>query len=94
MIIKVLMPNNTTYEKTNITVSGEAQAFEDMGKELSERQLHVRQEALSILMKNFGGSGPSASIYNCAHEWCEKQYTTSGLVKYYDKYYNKSHDNT
>ena len=81
------MPNNATYDKTNITVSGDAKGFEELGKELTERQLHVRQEALRILMANFGGLNPAQSIYECAHEWCEKQYTTSGLVKYYEAYY-------
>jgi len=40
------------------------------------------------LMANFGSSHPSTSIYECAHEWCEKQYTTSGLAKYYKAYYS------
>ena len=84
------MPNNATYDKTNITVSGDAKGFEELGKDLSEKQLQIRQEALRILMANFGGSNPAQSIYECAHEWCEKQYTTSGLVSYYKAYYNNT----
>jgi len=27
------------------------------------------------------------AIYQCAHEWCEKQYTTNGLANYFKAYY-------
>ena len=85
------MPNNVSYDQTNTRVNGTSEKeFDELGKELTERQLHVRQEALRILMANFGGSNPAQSIYECAHEWCEKQYTTSGLVSYYKAYYNNT----
>jgi hypothetical protein len=39
------------------------------------------------LMANFGSSSPATAIYECAHEWCEKQYTTNGLASYFKAYY-------
>ena len=54
---------------------------------------NIRQEALRILTKNFPKASPKL-IYECAHEWSEKQVTTSGLVNYYKAYYNSKHDNT
>ena len=53
----------------------------------------IRQEALTILTKNFPKASPKL-IYECAHEWSEKQVTTSGLINYYKAYYNRKHDNT
>ena len=87
------MPNNTSYDKTDITVSGEAKAFEDFG-EISEEQFKLRQDSLRLLMANFGSTNPAQSIYECAHEWSSKQVTTSGLVNYYKAYYNAKHGNT
>ena len=49
----------------------------------------LRQETLSILLKNFGHTNNNKAIYECADEWCRKQVTTSGLVKYYEAYYNR-----
>ncbi len=55
----------------------------------NEDQMNLRQQALLILFKNFGdGSYSNRSIYECADEWCSKQVTTSGLVKYYKAYYS------
>jgi len=89
------MPNNITYDKSSIREIGHADpAFESLEVTLTEKELNLRQEALGILLHNFGGSGPTASIYNCANEWCQKQATTSGLASYYKAYYNGSHDNT
>ena len=85
-MITKLMPNNTSYDKTDITVSGEAKAFEDFG-EISEEQFKLRQDSLRLLMANFGGANPAQSIYECAHEWSSKQSTTSGLANYYKAYY-------
>ncbi len=50
----------------------------------------IRQEALKILTKNFPNDSPKL-IYECAHEWSEKQVSTSGLVSYYKAYYNREH---
>ena len=49
---------------------------------------NIRQEALKILIKNFPNDSPKL-IYECAHEWSEKQVSTSGLVSYYKAYYNR-----
>ena len=53
----------------------------------SEMQMKLRQETLGILFKNFDDN---KSIYECADDWCSKQVTTSGLVKYYEAYYNRN----
>tara|TARA_R100000458_G_C8239129_1_gene218689 strand:- start:4 stop:282 length:279 start_codon:yes stop_codon:yes gene_type:complete len=50
----------------------------------SEQKMKLRQETLSILMKNFDDN---KSIYECADEWVSKQVTTAGLVSYYKAYY-------
>ena len=50
----------------------------------------LRQETLSILLKNFGHTNNNKAIYECADEWCRKQVTTAGLVKYYEAYYNRA----
>jgi len=49
----------------------------------------LRQETLSILLKEFGSSYSNQGIYECADEWTEKQPTTSGLVSYFKAYYSK-----
>ena len=83
------MPNNVTYDKSEIREIGHADpAFAGLEQTLSERELNLRQEALGILLRNFGGAGPTASIYQCANEWCQKQATTSGLANYYKAYYS------
>tara|TARA_B100000287_G_scaffold22935_1_gene22474 strand:- start:582 stop:842 length:261 start_codon:yes stop_codon:yes gene_type:complete len=85
------MPNNITYDKSEIREIGHADpSFVELKQSLTEKELDLRHEALGILLHNFGGSGPTASIYNCANEWCQKQATTSGLVSYYKAYYNNS----
>jgi hypothetical protein len=89
------MPNNITYDQTDTIVSGEAEkVFEKLGNDISEQQFKVRQDSLRLLMSRFGQENPAQSIYECAHEWSEKQCTTNGLVNYYNTYYNGSHDNT
>tara|TARA_B100000287_G_scaffold361722_1_gene354635 strand:+ start:325 stop:594 length:270 start_codon:yes stop_codon:yes gene_type:complete len=89
------MPNNITYDKSTIREIGQADpAFQELEDSLTQKELELRQDALRILMGNFGTSGPTASIYECANEWCQKQATTSGLVSYYKAYYNGKHDNT
>ena len=89
------MPNNVTYDQTDTIVNGEAEkVFEELGNNISEEQFKVRQESLRLLMSRFGQSNPGKSIYECAHEWSEKQVTTNGLASYYKAYYNGKHDNT
>ena len=58
---------------------------------LTEEQLKLRQQVLMILFKQFGkGKYSNQSIYECADEWIEKGHKiASGVVKYYDAYYNK-----
>ena len=59
------------------------------GWRYSEPHMKLRQEALTILLKNFGdGEYPNRAIYECANEWVEKGHaTTSGLVSYFKAYY-------
>ena len=58
----------------------------------TEAQMKLRQDVLRILFKKFGnGSYSNQSIYECADEWVEKgPKISSGVVKYYDAYYNAS----
>ena len=51
---------------------------------MTEEQLKLRQEVLTILLKNFDDN---RAIYECADDWCSKQVTTSGLMKYFQAYY-------
>ena len=53
---------------------------------LNDEQMKLRQQTLSILLKNFGDN---RAIYECADEWTQKFKTTSGLVKYYETYFAK-----
>ena len=53
---------------------------------LSNEQMELRQQTLSILLKNFNNN---RAIYECADEWTSKFKTTSGLVKYYKTYFAK-----
>ena len=50
----------------------------------SDEQMKLRQQTLSILLNNFDDN---RAIYECADEWCSKQVTTSGLIKYFEAYY-------
>ncbi len=50
--------------------------------------MELRQQALTILLKKYGGEHPNRTMYECADEWCKKQVTTNGLVSYYNAYYN------
>ena len=56
-----------------------------------DEQMSLRQEVLRILFKKFGKVEYSnKSIYECADEWVSKgQKISSGVVKYYEAYYNK-----
>ncbi len=73
----------TTYSQSELKV-GEDWRY-------SKSKMKLRAEALTILIKHFGEGPydeyPNRSIYECANEWCSKQDTTSGLVKYYQAYY-------
>ena len=40
--------------------------------ELTEQELKVRERALLILLKEFGGEKNNKAIYNCAEDWCKK----------------------
>ena len=52
--------------------------------------MHMRQEALAILLKTYGEKYSNKSIYECADEWVAKGFkTTSGIVKYYEAYFSK-----
>ena len=53
----------------------------------SDTRMEVRQQALSILLKNFDNN---KAIYECADDWCGRFKTTAGLVKYYETYYNNA----
>ncbi len=89
------MENNITYDETDTIVCGEAQEyFNSLDAEITEAQFKLRQDSLRLLMGRFGQANPAQSIYECAHEWSCKYSTTSGLVNYYDTYYNGKHDNT
>jgi len=57
--------------------------------ELTEAELKVRERALLILLKEFGGEKNNRAIYACAEDWCKKQVTTNGLVSYYKAYYGQ-----
>ena len=62
-----------------------------MNDTLTEEQMTLRQHVLMILFKEFGkGEYSSKKIYECADEWISKGHKiSSGVVKYYDAYYNK-----
>ena len=62
-----------------------------MNDTITDDQLSLRQEVLKILFKKFGtGNYSNKSIYECADEWCAKGHaTSSGVVSYYNAYYNK-----
>ena len=51
---------------------------------MTEEQLKLRQEVLTLLLKNFDDN---RAIYECADDWCSKQVPTSGLIKYFEAYY-------
>ena len=62
-----------------------------MNDTLTEEQMTLRQHVLLILFKEFGkGEYSNKKIYECADEWIRKGHKiSSGVVKYYDAYYNK-----
>ena len=44
-----------------------------------------KEEDCRKILAAYGYSG--SSVEECIEEWCNKQYTTAGLVKYYEAYY-------
>jgi len=52
-----------------------------------EERMKLRQSTLKLLLKNFGNEHSSKAIYECADDWCSKQYTTNGLANYFKAYY-------
>ena len=53
--------------------------------EYTDEQLVLRQNALKVLRAI---STNDRAIYECADEWCKKQYTTNGLASYFKAYYD------
>ena len=47
----------------------------------SEATMHLRGVVLRILLSKFDDN---KSIYECADDWCSKQVTSYGVVKYYE----------
>jgi len=55
---------------------------------MNEKKLKLREEALKILLKNFGDEFNNKLIYECADEWSKEQPISNGVVAYYKAYYN------
>ena len=64
----------------------------------SDEKLKLRQQALLILLKKYGGELDSTrkskyagqSIYECAHDWVSQgNVNCNGITKYYEAYYAK-----
>ena len=51
-----------------------------------EQLLKLREHVLKLLLNNFPNHR-SKYIYECADDWCSKQYTTNGLANYFKAYY-------
>ena len=52
--------------------------------------LKFKAQCLNLLMKRYGDTQSSKSIYECANEWIEKgNKITHGLVSYYETYFNE-----
>ena len=47
-----------------------------------DEKMKLRQSTLKLLLKNFGDKHSNKAIYECADDWCSKQYTTNGLANY------------
>ena len=59
----------------------------------SDDRMKLREQCLLVLLKKYGGEliphNTNESIYECAHDWISQGHkTTSGIVKYYEAYYN------
>ena len=89
--VQILQNKYKVKQMTTTYSASELKVGEDW--RYSEPQMKLRQEALIILMKEFGNDNPytdypNRAIYECANEWVEKGHaTTSGLVSYFKAYY-------
>ena len=54
---------------------------------MDDEKMKLRQATLKLLLKNFGDKHSNKAIYECADDWCSKQYTTNGLANYFTAYY-------
>ena len=52
-----------------------------------DEKMKLRQSTLKLLLKNFGDKHSNKAIYECADDWCSKQYTTNGLANYFKACY-------
>ena len=52
-----------------------------------EATSQLRSIVIRILSAKFDDN---KSIYECADDWCSKQVTTHGVVKYYEAYYKNA----
>ena len=52
-----------------------------------EATSQLRSMVIKILLAKFDDD---KSIYECADDWCSKQVTSHGVVKYYEAYYNET----
>ena len=57
-----------------------------MTEDMTENTFSLRQRVLAILFSKFKDN---KSIYECADDWCSKQVSAFGVVKYYEAYYLK-----
>ena len=48
-----------------------------------------KKENCRKILSSYGYTG--SSVEECIEDWCSNQYTTAGLVKYYEAYYNKKY---
>ena len=53
---------------------------------MTEAQLKLRKEVLTILMSKYGHEGNNRAIYECADEWVGKYVISAGVVDYYNAY--------
>ena len=65
-----------------------------MSNDLTEEKLKLRQDALKILFRELSTKNINSlennvnrAVYECADEWCKRQVTTAGLVKYFHAYF-------
>ena len=58
-----------------------------MDTPISNEKLKLRQQVLKILLSKYGNSTYSNNaIYECADDWCSKQVTSNGVLKYFEAY--------
>lgn len=81
----VNLKNGLNLNRRNL-ISFHSPTLEKEVNMFNDEQMKLRQQTLSILLKNFDDN---RAIYECADEWTSKFKTTSGLVKYYKTYFAK-----